>query len=1008
MKCEAFNTPAMTTDGLWQAQKPNPLLLDSPVALDGRSLAALLMAAKAGSKGIEYVDLDGNPDGDWSALFEHHLVMMLAHLVDFDPDKMRRELAASSEPLERVLGWYLMVDRLYVALSSDWEDGCPQLRQALADTIRDPLVQWQRRLLSQAGHLVTVDIQSSRYSFSPIWQETGSASGSGQSTSSSAGSLAELALDQLIGCIRMLQPLGIEAFETTLTNEVQEPAVAMLVAFGRLYGEVQQGLNGYFDRLLLFYYQSVLGQSNAGASADQAVLAFKLAAADTSIKVPGATVLTCGKAADGRPVNWLTTTPLQVNDIKASRVYALNTHRDDRVSPGRWIGAVTRIRWDILNAPQGKAGQSIAVFGADSVDKKHPGTKPLTDYDGGIGLAFASPMLRLAEGERQIKLSFELSEPVWCSSALTNLLSVSGEEKVQTWFAYLTNKDPANRRHDKPPSGAVYQQLKDHDMLPPMSELSRDNLVLLFQYYLLGRMLAAAVDDKAYWLRQLVVRMLLSQNLDWLDSQIEAFLDNLVANVKTGQSASDAQIKRLWQGFRQDKRNTFAQLFCSMFEVRVSTAKGWYLFKHSEIGRHDAADDSGDGLPDGRYGCNIRLVMSAGDPAIEPVSAKVQGSAWSQVLHGSDEPVIRLNVSDTARFYPYSLFMDLAAVQITCRVEVKGLSALKAANQSGPLNVAQPFAPFGTEPDNKGWMVVGSSEAALKPVTDISLSLHWSALPEGGLANYFKLYQFNNKPVTQASFTTTASVLSQGSWQAQPKAQAMFGPLQTGVDAPVVNIAIGLKNPLPAAIDVSQLKDFAWQPNSQGGFVKVMPGQSSFDFGHSQYESLLYKHMSDYAAALLEQAKKSSDPKAAKPELKAVPPPYTPLLNKLTLDYSACSQLLLDRVNSTSTREKFIHMSPLGLTWMDPARAFQRMGQQMTLLPNYGHDGNLFIGLTIGDGVDLSLPLSLYFDITPRQSLSGMLSTSKVDWQYLSAAAGSRWMHRRSNKIRPVVCYKRA
>ncbi len=412
-----------------------------------------------------------------------------------------------------------------------------------------------------------------------------------------------------------------------------------------------------------------------------------------------------------------------------------------------------------------------------------------------------------------------------------------------------------------------------------------------------------------------------------------------------------------------------------MFNISLSGSEGWF-----GAGEYSARFEA---APAERFGADrlvIQFRLGADAPAVV---------AYSPVLHGGHYPgacpVLRFELNSLGYLYPYGLLRGLPLIKATLTVNVRGHRALDLQNNIGLLSASAPFQPFGPIPAAGSYLIVGSAEAACKRLSSAELVLEWGALPQGlgGFGAYYAGYAADDEPSPFQDVRASLSVLSDGAWvpglDSERATVTLFGAAPGPVEAPAAAAAVVDFRPVlplvrrigPAANGVR----FVYTPGARGGFFKITLGPQPFLFGHRAYSFVL-------ADALSHNGQRRN-----RMRLRALPqPPYTPLLDAVSLDYEASASIV---AAPSAAGDAFLRLSPLG--W-DAARAHETDGD--LLLPRFDDAGNLYIGLSASD---LRAPLTLFFHLREDALPMVELAHRTLRWSYL---ADNRWRRMPAHAVR--------
>ena len=164
---------------------------------------------------------------------------------------------------------------------------------------------------------------------------------------------------------------------------------------------------------------------------------------------------------------------------------------------------------------------------------------------------------------------------------------------------------------------------------------------------------------------------------------------------------------------RRDPEEIYQEFLNGAFTATLTTSEGDFKVNSARTVPNPRTSSQG------RYetpGFQLRMVLDEAVPAIVAPD-------------GKEAPILRLRMSDGSFFCPFSLFEAYAIDQIRTTVTVSGLKQLTGFSDDGPLDMSQPFMPFGAIPRHKASFLVGAPELAMKPVTSVSAELEWAGLP---------------------------------------------------------------------------------------------------------------------------------------------------------------------------------------------------------------------------------------------------------------------------------------
>ena len=400
----------------------------------------------------------------------------------------------------------------------------------------------------------------------------------------------------------------------------------------------------------------------------------------------------------------------------------------------------------------------------------------------------------------------------------------------------------------------------------------------------------------------------------------------------------------------------FATLFASVLRVLLSTTDGWLEMKSACVRRPPTADAAG------RAGLQIVLRLRPEDPPVTGCVATVHGPQWQ-----TQQPVFQLLLHPRAHLYAYSLLADATLDDVTVAVHVTGVRNVLVYNNNGRLDPSKPFAPFGPLPTLSSYLVLSAPEIARKHLESLTLNLEWGRLPQDdrGFDAFYRAY---GADFDTASFVSTVALLHDGQWHnAGSRRLFALDPesdrLQTSIEISVDDAAV--RKHWRASPEVCPI-----DKGARNGYVRLQLSGPPGAFGHEQYPLLLSETVAENA-----RYKRSS---------RLPNPPYTPLLEHLTLDYRARSTLSLVGATVPTTASAagtVLHLHPFGIQSLEPVgtRGYH------PLLPRADEDGNLYIGISAGQPPQR---LSLLFHMSDALASAEPGPPPRIHWAALCA---DRW-----------------
>ncbi|MFZ9752679.1 MAG: hypothetical protein ACO3B3_03865 [Cyanobium sp.] len=385
------------------ARAPDP----SRVMADDRSLSQLLQLAIEHGKLIRFFDLNEAPDGDWSDLFAHDPAIALASQACLDPAQVKREMQR--------IGRQLRVDHQPLVRMQPWRELVALIRQLLTILRRRPLRDGPLAMVLQEVDQ-SMPLSEAAQALGLFLESTGLDLRLG----SKDILLKDSELRRLENLLRDF--LGVLLSELDATRRVAEtnlmielgrkghaPHIALYIAFARLFQSLQSRLNCFPANLIDFYHQQILHQDSIADTThqpDRLSLSFRPKPDETQVLVPRQTLISAGEDGEGQPILFATDQDLvaQPYDIAGLRTLRVIAHGAKGESGQAAIKAIWVTDF-ALPLPYPATAPLLPLFGSDEPKSTVNGSVSR----GLIGLAIASPLLRMECGQREARLILKVT-----------------------------------------------------------------------------------------------------------------------------------------------------------------------------------------------------------------------------------------------------------------------------------------------------------------------------------------------------------------------------------------------------------------------------------------------------------------------------------------------------------------------------------------------------------------------------------------------------------------------
>ena len=385
-------------------------------------------------------------------------------------------------------------------------------------------------------------------------------------------------------------------------------------------------------------------------------------------------------------------------------------------------------------------------------------------------------------------------------------------------------------------------------------------------------------------------------------------------------------------------------------KVKYTTEKGWENAKIDSIVRNFEIHEY----------LIINISIGSAFPAVKPYLEGVHLSNLDTKL-----PTLYFELEDDGilRHNALLIFEKYQLQMIEIFTSVYGYKGILGQNQNGTVDMAKSFSIFGVQPYIGSSFIFGSHEVFLKNKQhDIQLTLYI----EWDQVDYFIRENVNQSP--KSNYTDKpirCFYLENAQWQADTaKNYTFFGHTDVTIAGVVYHADTSetLILTIPSNPHTEELfvENSAYTTNTRNGFYKIeLAGK--VDFGHSDYMQRVTQAAIDSGTI--------------------PPPPYTPTVKSISIDYKAQAAIDFTTNNDTlldSNEAKFFHILPFGNKWI--IGKTQDNDASPTLLPIQKNEGEFFIGL---DKFNANQSIQVLFKLA-EGTADPNLEKQDIQWTYLT------------------------
>lgn len=354
------------------------------------------------------------------------------------------------------------------------------------------------------------------------------------------------------------------------------------------------------------------------------------------------------------------------------------------------------------------------------------------------------------------------------------------------------------------------------------------------------------------------------------------------------------------------------------FRLELSTAKGWFVPADPRF------EWEGKKL-------TVSVKLKASDPALAP-------PPLGESLSSARDPIARLMLvpeaartkARAARVYDKCRMLRISSASIEISVlgesnDKPALFPLVIETDSGVVNGAKPFLPFGPTPGSGATMVLSHPEILEKLLTRIYIHCGFVGAPKSIKAHF--------DPYGAAGWVPTVNValIDDGLGGEDLGDKPLFSVDDGNA---VQRITLDLAAPAQPARPDDQTPN-----NSPRTWSRHLRLTLTQDFKHAEYPSLAAQKAAELAIDL--RRGKTSEGKELDPKTYVLPPPYTPQIKFIGLNYEASQTFDFTKAEAQG-RCVCYHIHPFGHEEM---RASTNPKQGILFLPAYDEEGEMLIGI---------------------------------------------------------------
>ncbi|MEZ5104847.1 MAG: baseplate J/gp47 family protein [Draconibacterium sp.] len=474
--------------------------------------------------------------------------------------------------------------------------------------------------------------------------------------------------------------------------------------------------------------------------------------------------------------------------------------------------------------------------------------------------------------------------------------------------------------------------------------------------------------------------------------------------------------------FSSGLNNITAQTLHENMEVYCTGEKGWLgpfkILPEIQIG-DGTTFSSGQGA--GNKKLSFVFQVPKEEKAIVRYYSKIHGESYNTLL-----PVCRflIKTENQAGVALYRELIEKDIKDLTVKVNVKDVKSLLLESDFGVLNAAKPFYPFGTQPVKKSNFYINYPEMFKKNWDDFTVDIEWKNTPEAssdGTVEAFENLYFAYRKDYQ--YQASSNVFLGGMFnivdfeakieETLTTKNILSNIIYSGINQSPSNLIVTGNEYFKADVEIQDKEEWVDALTNIPLFEIDGDGfKLNFKIDNINYEpdkngpariSLNQSFLHELFPRIYALAFSSEEDDTLIPN-----EPYTPLVEKITLDYNATSHILLDRTEEKYKKNDVVlfHEHPFGQSeehpYLKEKTGFLFPAAKPTdtipawLIPMYCKGGELYIGLENVKQLQSVALLIQVLEGSENPLAESFTGKQKVEWSVL---AQNEWKSLDSNFI---------
>lgn len=443
-------------------------LLPEYVQFDDRRLSDLLAFSYDLSKFVSFYNLHNKKEGNWENFFSSDISIILASIISLDLKRIEYEFNAlidrfyreqDHEKRRRIFEdtyvfihdciqlydtWFLNIKGLFLKNRHFEQLIENELYNIIQDKVQYSAHQmYAYNLAASTKEGLGYSIENNFDKFHTIWDfdevEPKNIFFGKETIEKITSAMLQLRLifRSVYQSLHYTSAQFTKYFERSINEKSDhKPDIALFIAFLQLYGHHQNELNNISARLINYYYRNYLKLKPRIPTPDQVVIHFLLNEHIDRLQLEKGTLLNAGVDKKGEEIFFQTVRDTELTQAKIENFKTIYLSRIDDLDSSHYRIVSHIYSANVANSIDGKGApfekefQEWPLFGEEQEYKPYD---QVNMSNSTIGLAIASPIFHLSEGNREITVTFHFVKE---STRILKRLIYDVHKKVNA------NKDP--------------------------------------------------------------------------------------------------------------------------------------------------------------------------------------------------------------------------------------------------------------------------------------------------------------------------------------------------------------------------------------------------------------------------------------------------------------------------------------------------------------------------------------------------------------------------------------